>query len=206
MDSVSCPVIGRVSIKVHHEVWGHLQSGCGREVFGNNWSKRDLTGSERNDSLFFVAVKLSGHLEGVEGWVVTNSSAINLELSQVVAIDDLMRIEISWSSRRRSSSVTNWCMVNSWILCSHIFTEESWLLRVVFIRDNQELISYHIWEVSGSKVAIHNMIKTFSREFRWTKHKNKFWDSSTDKSTYNHQNDEDDPLLWLVLVVFLFSK
>ena len=77
-DGVSCPVIGWVSIKVHHEIWIHSDSCCGSEFLSYHWVECNLAGSKRNYSGLFVTIHLSGEFESVERWVVTDSSSIDL--------------------------------------------------------------------------------------------------------------------------------
>lgn len=140
----------------------HSESCGGREVLGDHWSERKLTSSKRNYSGLFVSIHLSGEFESVESWVVADGSTIDLELGEVVAVDNFMWIEESWSSRRGSSSVTDCCVVDTWVLLGHVLTEESWFLRIVFIRDNHQLICEHFREMSFSEVTFHNVVETLS--------------------------------------------
>jgi len=115
-----------------------------------------------------------------------------------------MRVEECWSSWWWACCITNWNIIDCWILMSKIFAVKSWFLWIVFISNNEKLLSQSLWEFISAEKCMHNIVETFSWILTRTKHVSDLWNLNTKYNTGHKESSKHSPFKWSVLMICSF--
>ena len=102
-------------------------------------------------------------LRHLVGWVVANDSTINLHLFNAKGILVDFGSEESWSCRGSTSSGSDRNIIILGFFLGKPLAVKSWLLAVVVVSDDEELLRKCILDVVIAKHIFHDIVEILSR-------------------------------------------
>lgn len=118
--------------------------------------------AEREDPNPGFTIEVLGHLVSIEGGIVADKATIDLELFQPISIYLFLWVEKGWGSRRSTSGIANRNIVDLGLLLRIELGVEAWLLAVIVISSDEDLVRDEFRHFIGSELLFHDILKTLS--------------------------------------------
>mmetsp|Transcript_4126 Transcript_4126/g.6983 ORF Transcript_4126/g.6983 Transcript_4126/m.6983 type:complete len:263 (+) Transcript_4126:406-1194(+) len=142
-----------------------------------------------------------GDLVGVERGVVADDAAVDLQLRHSVPVLLHLGVEEGGRGRGCSGGVAYGHVVDGGVLVREVLAEESGLLAVVVVGDDEDLVGKHVFEAVLPQQRLHDVVQLVARVERVVDLVDEGGQLDSEDEAHEDEGGEDDPELGLVLLV-----